>query len=50
MIRKIIKARIGVVDKLMVTFDQAGGYGEQLQDSEFWKKDGQKTITAREEM
>jgi reductive dehalogenase len=50
MIRKIIKTRIGVVDKLMVTFDQAGGYGEQLQDSEFWKQDGQKTITAREEM
>ncbi len=48
--RKIIDGRIGVLDKVMVTLDQAGGYGEQIQDTEFWKLKGDKCITAREEM
>jgi len=50
MIRKIIEAKISSLNKLMVRLDQASGYGHQLQDTEFWKKDGHKTITARESM
>jgi reductive dehalogenase len=50
MIRGIVKTRVRAVDKMMVTLDQAGGYGEQLEDTEFWKMNGEKSITAREEM
>lgn len=50
MIRQIIKGRVGNLNKLMVNLDQASGYGEQLQDTEFWKMDGKKCITARESM
>lgn len=50
MIRKIIKTRVSPLSKLMVELDQASGYGQQLQDTEFWKMDGHKTITARESM
>jgi reductive dehalogenase len=50
MIRKIIETKIFPLNKLMVRLDQAGGYGQQLQDTEFWKMDGYKTITARESM
>jgi reductive dehalogenase len=50
MIRGIIDARISPLNKLMVRLDQASGYGRQLQDTEFWKRDGHKTITARESM
>jgi reductive dehalogenase len=50
MIRKIIDAKISPLNKLMVRLDQASGYGRQLQDTEFWKRDGHKTITARESM
>ena len=50
MIRKIIEAKISPLNKLMVRLDQASGYGNQLQDTEFWKRDGHKTITARESM
>lgn len=31
-----------------VTFDRASGYGHQLQAKDFWKMDGQESITARE--
>ena len=48
MIRKIIKARIPVLDKTMVAFDQASGYGQQVSNREFWKMSGIKSITARE--
>jgi len=50
MIRQIIEGRINPVNKLMVSLDQATGYGQQLHDEKFWKMDGQKTITARESM
>jgi reductive dehalogenase len=50
MIRQIVKSKVRILDKIMVTFDQAGGYGEQLQGSKFWKMNGDKTITGREEM
>lgn len=50
MIRKAIEAKISPLNKLMVRLDQASGYGHQLQDSEFWRMDGHKTITARESM
>jgi hypothetical protein len=50
MIRKIIEAKISPLNKLMIRLDQASGYGHQLQDTEFWKRDGHKAITARESM
>jgi hypothetical protein len=50
MIRQIIEGRVRPVNKLMVSLDQASGYGEQFQDAKFWKLDGRKTITARESM
>lgn len=50
MIRTIIKARIRPLDRVMVTFDQAGGYGKQVPGKTFWKMDGHQTITARESM
>ena len=50
MIRKIIEGRVGLLNNLMVYLDQSSGYGQQLQGEEFWKMNGQKTITARESM
>jgi reductive dehalogenase len=50
MLRKAIEGRIRPLNALMVTLDQASGYGQQLQDREFWGMDGQKSITARELM
>jgi epoxyqueuosine reductase len=50
MIRKVIAAKISPLNKAMVRLDQASGYGHQLQDTEFWKMDGHKTITGRESM
>ena len=50
LIRKTIETKISPLNKLMVRLDQASGYGQQLQNSEFWKMDGHKTITARESM
>ena len=49
-IRTAIQGKINPLNKLMVTLDQASGYGQQLQDTEFWKMDGKKCITAREHM
>ncbi|MGD9344372.1 MAG: reductive dehalogenase [Candidatus Aminicenantes bacterium] len=49
-VRKAIEGRIGPLNTLMVTLDQASGYGRQLQDREFWDMDGGKSITARESM
>jgi epoxyqueuosine reductase len=50
MTRQIIKGRLKVLNKAMVNFDQASGYGEQLQGSDFWKFNGEKCITSRESM
>ncbi len=50
MIRKVIETKFSPLNKLMVRLDQASGYGRQLQSEEFWKRDGHKTITARESM
>ncbi len=50
MIRTVIQGRIDPLNKVMVTLDQASGYGQQLQNTEFWKMDGQKCITSREHM
>lgn len=49
-VREVIKGRIKPLNDLMVNMDQASGYGEQLSDREFWKRDGHKSITAREKM
>jgi epoxyqueuosine reductase len=49
-VRQAIEGRIESLNSLMVTLDQASGYGQQLQNSEFWKMDGTKSITARESM
>ena len=48
MSRKIIEGNFGVLGKMMVTLDQASGYGVQLQDTEFWKMNGSKTIAGRD--
>jgi reductive dehalogenase len=50
MIRLAIEGRIGAADRVMVSLDQASGYGQQAEDSEFWEMDGSKSITAREKM
>jgi epoxyqueuosine reductase len=50
MIRTAIKGRIAPLNRMMVTLDQASGYGLQIHDSQFWKMNGQKSITARESM
>ncbi len=50
MIRTMVKVRVGLLDKAMVTLDQAGGYGKQAPNTEFWKMSGEKSITSREEM
>lgn len=49
-IREGISLRSKNMGKLMVKMDQASGYGVQSQNTEFWQKDGSKSITAREEM
>lgn len=49
LIRQVIRKRIGVADKIMVTLDKAGGYGRQVPASRFWKKSGRASITAREQ-
>ncbi len=48
--RKLVQTKVGGLNKVMVAFDQASGYGEELQDKEFWKMKGDKTITGRESM
>jgi reductive dehalogenase len=50
MIRLAIEGRIGSADRVMVSLDQASGYGRQLEDTEFWRMDGSKSLTAREKM
>jgi len=50
MIRGMIEGRLVGADKVMVQLDQASGYGVQVEDREFWKMDGSKSITARERM
>lgn len=49
-LRETIQLRSVGLDKAMVKLDQASGYGKQMPDSEFWKKDGSASITAREKM
>jgi epoxyqueuosine reductase len=48
--RDFIKSRAKALDKIMVRFDQASGYGRQVPASEFWKSDGSGSITSREKM
>jgi epoxyqueuosine reductase len=48
--RLIINGKIESLDQVMVTLDQASGYGKQIHSDEWWKLDGQKSITARESM
>ena len=49
-IRGMIEGRMVAADKVMVKLDQASGYGGQTENTRFWKMDGSKSITAREEM
>jgi reductive dehalogenase len=48
--RTIVRARAGVANTVMVSLDQAGGYGAALEATEFWGMDGGRSITAREKM
>ncbi len=50
MIRIFINRRIEPLDNVMVSLDQASGYGKQLQGTDFWKQGGEKCITSRESM
>ncbi|MFC1514060.1 reductive dehalogenase [candidate division KSB1 bacterium] len=50
LMRQVIKGRSEALDGLMVTLDQASGYGGQVEAKDWWKLDGQKSITARESM
>lgn len=50
MIRGMIEGRLIGADRVMVRLDQASGYGGQVRDTDFWKMDGSKSITARERM
>ncbi len=50
MIREFIELKAGSLNKIMISLDQASGYGEQLSDMDFWKMDGNQSITAREKM
>ena len=46
----VVEGESGALNKLMVRFDQASGYGVQVEGDAFWKMDGSKSITAREKM
>jgi hypothetical protein len=48
--RAVIEGESGVLDRLMVRFDQASGYGVPVEGDVFWKMDGSRSITAREKM
>jgi reductive dehalogenase len=50
LIRKAIEGRISPLNNVMVTLDQASGYGRQVPAADFWRRDGHKAITAREKM
>ncbi len=50
MIREVVAGRIRPADRVMVRLDQVSGYGRQLEDTEFWRLDGSKSVTARERM
>jgi reductive dehalogenase len=50
MIRGMIEGRMVSADRVMVALDQASGYGKQTPDTDFWRMDGSKSLTAREEM
>ncbi len=49
-VRTVIDRRVTALNTAMVKLDQAGNYGQQVQDTEFWSQDGSKTITGRESM
>jgi reductive dehalogenase len=48
MTRRIVEVGSGALDGVMVTLDQASGYGKQVQDTEFWEMDPENTITGRD--
>jgi reductive dehalogenase len=50
LIRKAIEGRISPLNNVMVSLDQASGYGKPVPAREFWRRDGRKAITAREKM
>lgn len=50
MTREIVNGKAVPLNSIMRNLDQASGYGVQLDDTEFWKMDGSKSITAREKM
>ncbi len=50
LIRVAVQGRLKPAGRAMVGLDQASGYGLQMRDTEFWKMDGSKSITAREKM
>jgi len=49
-VREIIKLRSKGLGNVMVSLDQASGYGEQVHSDKFRESDGSKSITAREKM
>ncbi len=50
LIRGAIKLKVNPLNSIMTEFDQASGYGKQVDSREFWKRDGSKKITSREKM
>ena len=50
LIRTAIEGRISPLNNVMVSLDQASGYGQHIPAREFWRRDGSKAITAREKM
>ncbi|MFP3854091.1 MAG: reductive dehalogenase [Anaerolineales bacterium] len=48
--RQIVQGKVGALDKLLVALDQAGGYGVQKPDTEFWAMDPERTIAGRDRM
>ncbi len=50
LMRLVINGRSEALDGIMVSLDEASGYGGQIQSDEWWRMDGQKSITARESM
>ena len=48
LIRENIDLKVRPLNNMMVYFDQASGYGQQSQSTDFWKKDGLASIPSRE--
>ena len=50
LVRTAIEGRLSPLNSMMVALDQASGYGKTVPSREFWRRDGSRSITAREKM